>query len=101
MTWPYVLHLRDATVVGFDPLLQIWLSRWVQHALVTDPLHLYDANIFHPFAQTLAYTDANIPGALLAAPVDLLTRNPILTNSLLVLATFLLAAWGTYALRSE
>ncbi|HEU5431624.1 MAG TPA: glycosyltransferase 87 family protein, partial [Thermomicrobiales bacterium] len=98
MTWPYVLDLSDATVVGFDPLLQIWLSRWVQHALTTDPRHLYDANIFYPFQQTLAYTDANIPGALIAAPIDLLTRNPILTNSLLVLATFVFAAAGVYAI---
>jgi hypothetical protein len=98
MTWPYAIHLQDTTVVGFDPLLQIWLSRWIQHALVTDPLHLFDANIFFPFAQTLAYTDANIPGALLAAPIDVLTHNAILTNSLLVLATFPLAAGGMYAL---
>lgn len=98
MTWPYALHLRSATVVGFDPLLQIWLSQWVQHALATDPRHLFSANIFHPFALTLAYTDANIPGALLAAPVDRLTGDPILTNSLMVLASFVLAGTGVYAL---
>ncbi|MDQ3467813.1 MAG: hypothetical protein M3411_06200, partial [Chloroflexota bacterium] len=98
MTWPYALHLRDSTLVGFDPLLQIWLAQWIQHALVTDPLHLYDANIFHPFAQTLAYTDANIPGALLAAPIDVFTQNAILTNSLLVLASFVFAGLGMYAL---
>lgn len=98
MTWPYAQHLDDATIVGFDPLLQIWLSEWIQHILVTDPLQLYDANIFYPFAQTLAYTDANIPGALLAAPLRWLTGDPILTNSLLVLATFVLAGAGVYAL---
>ena len=98
MTWPYALHLRTATVVGFDPLLQVWLSQWVQHALATDPRNLFNANIFHPFALTLAYTDANIPGALLAAPVDRLTGDPILTNSLMVLASFVLAGTGVYAL---
>ena len=98
MTWPYAVHLRDSTVVGFDPLLQIWLSRWVQHALATNPLGLWDANIFYPFAKTLAYTDANIPGAVLAWPLDLLFRDPILTNSLVTLATFVLAAVGMYAL---
>ncbi len=101
MTWPYAVHLTDSTVVGFDPLLQIWLSQWIQHALATNPLGLYDANIFHPFTLTLAYTDANIPGALLAWPLDLLTRDPILTNSLLVLASFVLAATGMFALVTE
>jgi hypothetical protein len=98
MSWPYAQHLSDATVVGFDPFLQIWLSEWIQHILVTNPLHLYDANIFYPFAQTLAYTDANIPGALVAAPLRWLTGDPILTNSILVLASFVLAAGGVYAL---
>lgn len=98
MTWPYAMRLGDATVAGFDPLLQIWLSEWIQHALMTDPRRLFDANIFYPFAQTLAYTDANVPGALIAAPIRALTGDPILTNSLLVLASFVMAGLGTYAL---
>src|SRR5215204_456156 len=98
MTWPYVRYLGSGTVVGFDPFLQIWLSEWIQHALATDPLRLYRANIFYPFAQTLAYTDANVPGALLAAPLRFLTGDPLLTNSLLVLATFVIAATGVFAL---
>jgi hypothetical protein len=97
MTWPYAENLSNATVVGFDPFLQIWLSEWIQHALTTNPLALYDANIFYPFAQTLAYTDANVPGALLAAPLRFLTGDPLLTNSLMVLATFVVAAAGVYA----
>ena len=98
MTWPYPRHLADATIVGFDPFLQIWLSEWIQHALTTAPSTLYQANVFYPFAFTLAYTDANLPGALLAAPLRLATADPILTNSLLVLLSFVLAAGGVYAL---
>ncbi|HLL50278.1 MAG TPA: glycosyltransferase 87 family protein, partial [Thermomicrobiales bacterium] len=98
MTWPYAGNLGGVTVVGFDPFLQIWLSEWIQHALTTNPLALYDANIFYPFAQTLAYTDANVPGALLAAPLRFLTGDPLLTNSVMVLATFVVAATGVYAL---
>ena len=98
MTWPYARDLGNATIVGFDPYLQIWLSEWIQHALATDPLRLYEANIFYPFAQTVAYTDANVPGALLATPLRFLTGDPLLTNSLLVLATRVVAATGVYSL---
>jgi hypothetical protein len=98
MTWPYAPNAARATPVGFDPLLQIWLSAWIQHALATDPFQLFAANMFYPFAQTLAYTDANVPGALIAAPLRALTGDPVLTNSLLVLATFVMAAAGVYAL---
>ncbi|MCC6313981.1 MAG: hypothetical protein IT337_08190, partial [Thermomicrobiales bacterium] len=100
-TWPLARRLGDSTPVGFDPLLQIWLSRWVQHALTTDPRRLYEANIFHPFQHTLAYTDANVPGALLAWPIDLIGRNPILTNNLMILASFVVAATGMYAVVSH
>ena len=98
MTWPYAANAASATVVGFDPLLQIWLSEWIQHALATDPARLYAANMFFPFSQTLAYTDANIPGALAALPIRILTGDPILTNSILVLASFVLAGCGTFLL---
>ena len=97
-TWPLATSPGRLTPPGFDPLLQIWLSRWVQHALSTDPRTLYDANIFHPFPQTLAYTDANIPGALLAWPVDMITRNPVLTNSVMILLSFVIAATGMWLL---
>ncbi len=98
MTWPYAARLGSSTPGGGDPLLQIWIARWVQHALVTNPLRLYDANIFYPYHNTLAYSDSNVPAALLSAPVYLLTGNPILAVNLLVLGTFVLAAGGVYAL---
>jgi hypothetical protein len=98
MTWPFAAKMATSTPGGGDPLLQIWIARWVQHALVTNPLHLYDANIFYPYANTLAYSDSNVPAAILSAPVYLLTRNAILAVNLLVLGTFVLAAGGAYAL---
>ena len=98
MTWPYTVNATRATAVGFDPFLQIWLSEWVQHALFTNPVGLYSANIFYPFSLTLAYTDANIPGALVAFPIRVLSGDPILTNSILVLSSFVLAGCGTFLL---
>lgn len=98
MTWPVAAHLATHTSFRRDALLQVWVARWVQHALVTDPLHLYDANIFYPLDQTLAYTDANVPGALLMAPLYLLSGNGIFAYNLAVLGTFVLAAGGVYAL---
>ena len=92
MTWPYAARLDRAVPPHEDPLLQVWIARWVQHALVTDPLHLYDANAFYPLEHTLAYSDSNVPVALLMAPVYLLTGNAILAYNLLVLGTFVLAA---------
>ncbi|HET8627378.1 MAG TPA: hypothetical protein VFL91_08160 [Thermomicrobiales bacterium] len=98
MTWPYAARLGGWVPPSEDSLLQVWIARWVQHALVTNPLHLYDANAFYPYRNTLAYSDSNVPAALLAAPLYLLTHNAIFANNLLVLGTFVLAAGGMCAL---
>ena len=48
-TWP--LALAPATtgrVDHADTLLNAWILAWVPHALATQPLHLFDANIFFP-----------------------------------------------------
>jgi hypothetical protein len=81
-----------------DALLQIWIGRWVEHALVTDPLRLYDANAFYPLDHALAYSDANVPVVLLMAPIQILTGNAILAYNVAIFATFLIAAGGMYAL---
>ena len=94
MTWPMALHLNTATATAADPPLQLWIARWVQHAFVTDPLQLYDANVFYPYANTLAYSDANIPMALLHWPLFLLTGDDLVAFNLLMLGTFVLAAVG-------
>jgi hypothetical protein len=98
LTWPLAAQARSATVVGFDPLLQIWLSQWVQHAMSTEPRALWGANVFHPFADTLAYTDANLPGAILAWPLDLLFSDPLLTNAAMILLAGAIGGLGVHAL---
>ncbi|HEX5506689.1 MAG TPA: hypothetical protein VFW96_28995 [Thermomicrobiales bacterium] len=98
MTWPLALEVDRATPPTGDALYQVWIARWVQHALVTDPLHLYDANIFYPHQHTLTYSDSDVPAALAAAPLFWLTGNALTANNLLVLATFVVAATGMYAL---
>jgi hypothetical protein len=51
-----------------DPLFSMWRLAWVAHQLPLDPRHLFDANIFHPAARTLGYSDAMLLPAFMAAP---------------------------------
>ena len=46
-----------------DPALVAWIMSWDVHALVTHPLHLFDAPIFWPRTLTLAYSDLMLPAA--------------------------------------
>ena len=54
----------------------VWNVAWVAHALTTNPASLFDANIFSPHKQTLAYSEANIIAGIVAAPVWVATKNP-------------------------
>ena len=75
---------------GPDTRLYLWTLGWDLHALKTDPLHIFDANIFFPEARTLAYSEHLIGAALLAFPLSLVTDNlDLLLNFVLLLATFL------------
>lgn len=98
MTWPFAVKMGNHVPTGEDPLLQVWIARWIQHALLTNPSHLYDANAFFPRDLTLAYSDSNVPAALLAWPIYLITKNAIFANNLLVLGSFVLAGMGVYLL---
>jgi hypothetical protein len=58
-TWPLVLHLgsRIAPDLG-DPIRTAWEIAWVGHALLRQPLHLFDANAFYPHPLSLAFSDS-------------------------------------------
>src|ERR1035438_5965393 len=58
-TWPLVLHLpsRIAPDLG-DPVRTSWEVAWVGHAMLHDPLHLFDANVFYPHPLRLAVSDS-------------------------------------------
>lgn len=86
---------------GPDTRLYQWTLGWDLHALKTDPLHIFDANIFFPEKRTLAYSEHLIGAALLALPLSLLTDNlDLILNFVLLLAT-LLGALGCDRLARE
>jgi len=99
MLWPLVRTIGSAVAeTDGDPLLNAWALRWVQHALVTDPLHLYDANLFAPAAKSLLFSEALIPQALTAWPIWLVTHDALVSYNLSVLLTYPVCAIALYAL---
>src|SRR2546429_7910822 len=79
-----VAHLASAFAGDLgDPPSQAWILAWDVHALTTNPAHLYDANIFYPFHDVLAYQDTLLGLLPLAAPVLLLSGNAVLTYNVM------------------
>jgi hypothetical protein len=101
MTWPLatgLTHLGKTEPTNADGQYSIWNVAWVAHAIVADPLHLFDANIFAPHKTTLAYSEANLLSGALGLPAWWLTRNPWLTLNVVLLFAFASAFAGAYLL---
>jgi hypothetical protein len=99
LTFPLVPKLdRVGRVNTDDGRLSIWNVAWVADALIVQPRRLFDANIFYPADNTLAYSEANIGAGLLALPAWGLTGNPYLAHNTAVVVAFLAAVAGGYYL---
>jgi hypothetical protein len=100
-SWPLVLHLpsRIAPDLG-DPVRTAWEVAWVGHALLHQPLHLFDANVFYPHRLSLAFSDSLLgygPAGLFGSgTVDALVR-----YNLLFLFAWALPFIGAYLLARE
>src|SRR3982750_2542456 len=101
MTWPLASdpgRLGRTLATDADGQFSIWNIAWVARTLLADPLHLFDANIYHPHKLTLAYSEANLLPGLIAVPVYWISRNPWLTQSTMILFGFASAYAGAYYL---
>src|SRR6187455_2954818 len=81
-----------------DTHLYIWTLAWDAHAFLHQPLRIFDANIYYPFANTLAYSENLIGSAFFAAPIIWLTGNLVLAMNLTALLTCVLCGTGAYLL---
>jgi hypothetical protein len=97
MTWQQLASPYAVGDTG-DPLFSIWRLSWVAHQLPRDPLRLFDANIFYPELRTLAYSDAMLATALLAAPLLWLGVHQVLVYNIVLLLSFAASGVTMYAL---
>jgi hypothetical protein len=81
-----------------DTHLYLWTLAWDAYAFVHQPLLIFDSNIYHPFANTLAYSENLIGTAFFAAPIIWLTGNLVLAMNLAALLTCVLCGLGAYVL---
>jgi hypothetical protein len=95
VTWPLVIQLTSrlgALEGAGDPFLNLWILGWGMDAWLADPLAVlggraFDANIFHPAAGALTYSDHLLLQSLVMTPLYAVTGNLVLCyNVLLVLS---------------
>jgi hypothetical protein len=78
LTYPTVPGLTTlGRVDSGDGQFSLWNIGWIDHALLTNPRGLFDANIFHPHRGTLAYSELNLVAGVLGLPAYAMTGSAI------------------------
>jgi hypothetical protein len=94
-TWPLATAPgRLSRNDNADTALNEWIVAWIAHQAPSDPRHLFDANIFFPDRNTLAYSEYLLVPAAMGAPALWLGASPVLVYNLLVLAGLTLTGWA-------
>jgi len=98
------LSLEPATramALSADTRLFLWTLSWDVHALLHQPLRLFDANIFHPEPRTLAYSEHVVGSAIVGAPFLVASGNPVLALNVVILLSCVFSGAGTFFLARE
>ena len=98
MTWPWVLHLRNAVSDPGDPYMIAWSLWWDYHQTFHDPLHLFQANVFYPYQYTLAFSENDYGIALLFFPLFAIGVRPLTVHAVATFLGFAFSGYGAFRL---
>lgn len=100
MTWPLAVNMtRSVPGDTGDPLLNTWILAWDAHKILElDFRGFFDANIFFPYKNTLAYSEHLMGSAIFALPIIAFFKNPVFAYNVIFLAGILFSAVGMYLL---
>jgi len=94
-TWPLASRPGYySRVDNGDYLLNAWVLDWVATTLPTRPWTVFDANIFHPEKNTLAYSEPLLLQGVLAMPLVWSGVSAVTTFNIVLLAGLALSGWA-------
>ncbi len=98
-TWPLVGRLTTHVPLNLgDPMLNAYLFGWGGHAIVRNPLRIFDATMFDPEPWSLAFLENMLGFSAPLAPLLWLTDDALLVTNVALLVYPALAGLGTYYL---
>ncbi len=84
-----------------DPLLNAWILAWDADRMRHGLQGLWQAPMFYPAPDTLAWSEHLLGIAVFFAPVYWLTANPVLVYNIALLGSVVLAGMGMYLLTRD
>ena len=98
VTWPWILHLRDAVADEGDPYAIAYFLWWDYHQTFHAPFHLFDATVLFPYHSTLAFGEYNYGVSLIFFPLFFLGMRPLTVYSVATFLSFPLTGYGMFRL---
>jgi hypothetical protein len=98
MTWPWVLHLRDAVPDTGDPYAISYLLWWDYYQTFHDPLNLFQATFFYPYHSTLAFGEFDYGVSILFFPLFAAGFRPLTVYSVAAFLSFAFTGYATFRL---
>ncbi|MCH8332392.1 hypothetical protein IIC65_00515 [Candidatus Sumerlaeota bacterium] len=97
-TFPLWLAPASRIEALSDPLLNSYILGWDHFALFHQIFDFFQANIFWPHADALAYGEHLLAPAILVLPLSLFTDSAVALHNFSLLQAYFLSAAGAYAL---
>ncbi|HEY3054908.1 MAG TPA: hypothetical protein VGK31_03135, partial [Thermoanaerobaculia bacterium] len=98
MTWPLAPRINHVVSDPGDPYINIWILDWDDYATFHQPLSLFEANIFYPAHDTLAFSENLYGIALFLMPFRALGVGPVTAHNIAMLAGFAFSGFAAYLL---
>jgi hypothetical protein len=98
MTWPWVLHLKNAVSDPGDPYLTAWVLHWDYHQFWRHPLQLFEAPLLYPYKHTLAMSENLFGISILLWPLYALGIAPITGQVIAELGGIALCGYAAFRL---
>jgi len=106
LTWPLATQLTSqlgALEGAGDPYLNLWILGTGMKAWLADPVsvlsgRIFDANIFHPAAGSLTFSDHLLLQSLVMAPIYAATNNLAFCYNMLLIASIAFSGLAMHAL---
>ncbi|MFH2067800.1 MAG: hypothetical protein ABIK15_21530 [Pseudomonadota bacterium] len=94
----YVHHLWDRLAEAGDSFIVSWILSWNAHALMTPGLSVWDAPIFYPVRNALAFSETLFGNLWLTVPIQYITDNPVFATNMLLFSSFILSSYCVFLL---
>jgi hypothetical protein len=101
ITFPLIFKITSLATGYSDELFIAWNHAWNIHVFFTNPssiLNIFNAPLFFPYKNALAYSDVYFTNSLLLGLPVLLLKEPIVANNLTIILSLTFLGFFTYLL---